>query len=720
MDNLYFDENQSAAIFTGRQNTLILGLIASHFIGEHPPLPFQFKMDFENGIRCDHTGRYDFDFGNRFPDAPIGSHCTAVGKLFCFHEQELLFAISCIGPTLCMIDGKLYYRSTPREEGLHHERFFSVKLSSGYHTFSFLSEKTPLGFGFFFGKVHPQRDSCLFLSPLPERDGQLGFVYTPPLPLERAKAAISCLSEFSWFPILGEEEGNFRTLVPEKVLGDTWYGSAFALCQIRAEGYCKLSVHAEHESCPSTGRKAEVYVLPLGKKWPSFPEPAAILSDASPQASLNVKRGHYFLIVKIQRADGKFHTTLHFKSEPDEIYGIPKVHGYSANWLYLGPFHEELPSLMDLTRPEQVFCDKDKKLFWKGAYPHSTLRVCAENELFGRWSHPMALLLYGILKTGEYLRRDDYMNYVRQDVALISAFQNYSRFDAERFGFPSLNQPLVNFDELYDCGAFGALVLECQKHWELSGSKTLVEMSARHMREEQLRHSDGIFCRRDQSIWLDDLFASVPFLLRFYQSEGEVSYLEEACSQMLLFRKYLYMEDKHVMAHVYDLKWDKSNRIPWARANGWVLFSLCELLGVLPREHSKREELLQFFHDMAEGILHTQGKHGLWHQILDDTSSYEESSSTALFLYAFARSIRKGYIRERCLTSFRKSIHLAWEGLITHAVDCHGNLYGISQSAQASYSREYYQTLPCKKNDPLGLGLLLLAGVEKCLLDEYS
>ncbi|WP_217620905.1 glycoside hydrolase family 88 protein, partial [Bacillus sp. GbtcB13] len=79
--------------------------------------------------------------------------------------------------------------------------------------------------------------------------------------------------------------------------------------------------------------------------------------------------------------------------------------------------------------------------------------------------------------------------------------------------------------------------------------------------------------------------------------------------------------------------------IPWGRGNGWVLFSLSELLAVLPTEHPDRKELIRLFRTLCGGILQCQGDSGLWHQVLTDPESYEETSCTAMFVYALSRGI---------------------------------------------------------------------------------
>lgn len=52
----YFDKSMSVSISCGNDDCYVLNTIANHFIGNHPEVPYQYKMDFDNGILCDKKG----------------------------------------------------------------------------------------------------------------------------------------------------------------------------------------------------------------------------------------------------------------------------------------------------------------------------------------------------------------------------------------------------------------------------------------------------------------------------------------------------------------------------------------------------------------------------------------------------------------------------------------------------------------------------------------
>nr|WP_161554954.1 glycoside hydrolase family 88 protein [Ereboglobus luteus] len=99
---------------------------------------------------------------------------------------------------------------------------------------------------------------------------------------------------------------------------------------------------------------------------------------------------------------------------------------------------------------------------------------------------------------------------------------------------------------------------------------------------------------------------SVPFLVRYYQLTNERKYIDDAARQFIGFKKHLYIPRLRLMSHVYDFMRGKATGIPWGRGNGWVLFSLSELLAVLPEKHKLRPQLLDFSANSARASLRSR------------------------------------------------------------------------------------------------------------------
>lgn len=212
-------------------------------------------------------------------------------------------------------------------------------------------------------------------------------------------------------------------------------------------------------------------------------------------------------------------------------------------------------------------------------------------------------------------------------------------------------------------------------------------------------------------MWCDDLYMSTPFLMRYGQLTGDTSYWDDAINQFLMFRKYLYIPEQQIMSHVYDFVRGRATGIPWGRGNGWVLFSLTELLSILPSDHVKRPELLGFYRDLSQGYLALQGENGLWHQVLNRPDSYEETSCTSMFIYAYARGIREGWLEQPA--AYLDAVRKGWEGMTHLSIDYKGNVYGVCRGSGYSFTALYYRDdLGWILNDTHGIGIVLLAGIE--------
>ena len=697
MDHFYFDKSRSIATMMNENNHDILQTMTDHFIGNHPETPYVFKVDYTDGIKMNEDGYYVFDIGERFKAAPEASRSSAKGRLWSYHARTTNFRIICMGPTACFVNGALCFASSPNDEGEREMNVFSVSLNKGYNEFIIVTQKTPRGFGYRFGNAMPQWEPYLIQAAGEEYDGQLGFRYTAPYVSESPIEELDDYLEFLEFqyPLNASKESlESEEIDFEQALGKQWSGYAYAIARLVMEKAGAIEFIGG-----TTGIEIEVSV-----------DGEVIELDQSTA----VAKGEYVIVFSCRHMNQDIKIKpMKIVAENGKLQSMVPVLGYPAIWLYLGALEQKLTKELGVAALNKVYGGIDgKAVYWKPSPQNMELRPCVEAELYGRFTYPMGVTLYGILETAEYLNNKRYQDYVLHGVKQIAKYHDYALFDKQRNGFPSLNQQICWLRELDDCGSFGSLTLESLKYADIPEVKALAGIIANHMMKQQRRETDGTFSRENDTMWIDDLYMSIPFLVRYAKQTGDGRYFDEACKQMLQFKEYFFIKEKCLMSHIFDTRTKKANQIPWGRGNGWVIFSLSELLHHLPKEHEKRSELIEFFHEMAKGLIGTQGKTGMWHQVLDDKDTYIESSATAMFICAFSRSIREGYAKEELREILQESALFAWRGLTYHAIDEKGNLYGVCQGSGCSFSREYYKQLSWRYNDAHGIGIVLLAGVE--------
>ncbi len=106
-----------------------------------------------------------------------------------------------------------------------------------------------------------------------------------------------------------------------------------------------------------------------------------------------------------------------------------------------------------------------------------------------------------------------------------------------------------------------------------------------------------------------------------------------------------------------------------------------------------------------------QSDEGMWHQLLDKQDSYLETSCTAMFTYAIARAVNRGYIDRQYAAVARRG----WKG-VQSRIRPDGQIEGICAGTGVGEDLVHYYHRPTPLNDVHGTGAVLLAGAEMILL----
>lgn len=360
--------------------------------------------------------------------------------------------------------------------------------------------------------------------------------------------------------------------------------------------------------------------------------------------------------------------------------------------------------------------------------PYMYLRPYYGKGNFGRWNYPLGVVMYGLMRTAEITDDENVKAYAKQHICRTLDTFDYAMWDkCFHGGATSVHNLLSSIDSLDDCGAFGAAVEEAMLLYGVDG-ECVTQFVADYIENRQARNADGSFKRahqlhsfHDETMWLDDMYMSVPFLVRRYKLTGNEKYIDDAANQFVQYKKRLYDEDKRLMSHVYDLRHKTANGVAWGRGNGWFVFSLTELLGAMSREHPQRKFTEELFKTLAKGYLAHQSKSGRWHQVIDDGDSYLETSCSAMFACAFMRGFKAGLLGEEYKNAAIKAV----EDIVENCVDENGNVYGVCRGSEFSFSADYYKydLLP-RDNDTHGIGIVLLAiceiVTERTDLDDFE
>lgn len=706
----HFDHGDSMFNWAGENIPLVLEIIADRYLGQNPPLPFAFRAFSRRGFMQLDDGRYDLNLDPKWPQAKPGQWAYAFGLLWSENEGSYELLISSYSPTQVFLDGQLVYRSLlAHETDAKASRAVTVNVHKGWNAFFIKSCKTRAGFGCVIGTSHKRAFPLHFMSPLAERTGQAGWIYSQLTQQDIYSGGCT--------PGIGDgEEATGLAWFPEM----EWDSAASILSQCARIWGAQPGKIAYGWSCFEVrGTRRRQYTMRIvtagaARVWidgkPTWDGRQAGAFDVR----LSVSPGRHDILVATASGDVDWGFTL---SGADFHQPWP-VKGAGDPWLYLGPFDEPLASQpAEIQTLYRLFHNSAGPVYWRLDMPETWVRPHLENANFGKWNYQIGVTLYGLLQTARLLGRPHLTDYVVRHVVECVQTYPYSLFDRDAYGSQTLNHQLVEMSCLDDCGSFGAATLEAFKERPSPQMRALLDTIADYIHNKQVRTHDGAFYRVS-TMWIDDLFMSTPFLGKYYQLTGEQKYIDDAARQFLLYRKYLFLPEDRIMSHIYDFGHEMATGIPWGRGNGWCLFSLSEILEMLPAEQPDRSALLEFFNELCEGYLAVQGGHGLWHQVLNDDDSYEETSCTAMFAYAFARGVRCGWLKEPA--KYVEAVHRAWKGLTQISVDRLGNVHGVCRGSNYSFSPDYYKyELLWRTNDTHGIGIVLLAGVETIKLAEW-
>lgn len=233
----------------------------------------------------------------------------------------------------------------------------------------------------------------------------------------------------------------------------------------------------------------------------------------------------------------------------------------------------------------------------------------------------------------------------------------------------------------------------------------------------QFRFSDGTLARNRphaNTLWLDDLYMSIPALAQMGALTGEQKYFDDAVKQILQFSARMFVPEKNLYRHGWVQAMEPHPNFHWARANGWAVVAMTELLEVLPENHPGRNAVLEQFRKHVQGLVACQDSGGLWHQLLDRSDSYLETSAAAMFVYSIAHGINRGWLDG---LAYGPMASLGWNA-VAQKINAEGQVEGTCVGTGMGFDPAFYYYRPTSVYAAHGYGPVLLAGAEMIALRQ--
>lgn len=710
----YFDDSQSINAYEGTDPQAIISSLAYRYMGQNLKHGLYYRAYTNNGIVRTTDYRYLVDFNKIFPDSKDKECVWAFTKFYSAGKSSFGWDINCFGPMVVYVNGEVAYKSDIFKERYSETstRVF-MDVEEGWNDIRIQFKKTKAGFGGQFGTWIGKWDMYT-LMPTKERDGQEGFVFTELVPDDYVPEFEIGMSEMDFdkklYPVINWSDDEMKKGQLTRMFGTP--NGQYAVCYTKV--FADDINNTTHKFTLDTKGETVVYI---DKKEVFKTNGGKETFDAT------LPLGTYDIYVKCICNGSDWGYTL--ECDTVEFESAARVKGTDDVWMYIGTFVNDFEFPFD-TASDMLHIVGEPATYWRLDAPDTFVRPYNENTLFGRWNYPLGVTMYGLLHTAIAIGSEDIKNYIKDHVQLCIDTLEYALWDKEQYGgATSIHNLLTSIDSLDDCGSFASMMLEVNKYLGLRDVKKVADYVGDYIYNHQSRLEDGTFFRKEMmhhfhnmTMWADDLYMSVPFLVRYSQFTGDQKYLDDAANQFFGFKKRLFMPEEKIMSHVYDFKYDSKTNVPWGRGNGWVVFSMTELLEVLPEDHPKRNDLIDFLNTLCEGYLALQDDEGMWHQVLNDHESYPETSCTSMFIYAFSRGIRFGWLKNP--EKYVKAIYKAWKGISKTSVDSNGNVYGVCRGSEFSFIADYYKyELGWNLNDTHGTGIVMLAGIEVIRLNKF-
>lgn len=374
---------------------------------------------------------------------------------------------------------------------------------------------------------------------------------------------------------------------------------------------------------------------------------------------------------------------------------------------------DKVYSYLDKSTPAQII--NKQTLQPVGIIAIDTNTIFAKGD-FRLTSYEWGVTYAGMLAAGNALQDDKYTNYTKQRLHLMAdVFPALQQLWKTNKTFTNPLKTTIEPHALDDCGALCAATIKTLQQGGQPNLKLMIDNYIDFISNKEFRLKDGTLARNrplKNTIWLDDMFMAVPALAQMGKLTGNTKYFDDATKQVLQFSQRMYNMQTGVYMHGWVQEMDVHPQFHWARANGWAFMAMTELLDVLPNSHKDYKAVLQQYQALAKGLLQYQSGTGFWHQLLNKTDSYLETSATAIYAYCYARGINKGWLNAK---AFAPTALLAWNAVATKVND-KGMVEGTCVGTGMAFDPAFYYYRPVNAYAAHGYGPVLLAGAEIVLL----
>lgn len=180
-------------------------------------------------------------------------------------------------------------------------------------------------------------------------------------------------------------------------------------------------------------------------------------------------------------------------------------------------------------------------------------------------------------------------------------------------------------------------------------------------------------------MWIDDMYMITAIQAQAYKATGDRKYIDRAAQEMVVYLDAI-QRPNGLFYHAADVPYF------WGRGNGWMAAGMTELLTSLPNDNVDRKRILEGYKTMMKSLKHFQSEDGTWRQLVDDPTSWSESSCTGMFTYAIVSGVKNGWLDKK---EYGPVARKGWMALVKF-IDENADVKEVCEGTNKKSDRQYY------------------------------
>lgn len=180
-------------------------------------------------------------------------------------------------------------------------------------------------------------------------------------------------------------------------------------------------------------------------------------------------------------------------------------------------------------------------------------------------------------------------------------------------------------------------------------------------------------------LWIDDMFMITTVQSQATRATGDRSYIDKAANEMILYLDSL-QKPNGLFYHAPNAPFF------WGRGNGWMAAGMSELLRSVPADNPNRPRIMAAYKTMMASLLKYQAEDGMWRQLIDDPTSWPETSCTGMFTFAMITGVKEGWLDKK---TYGPAARKAWLKLITY-LDANADISEVCEGTNMKNDHQYY------------------------------